>query len=89
MFLAKLDGQSYRCSATLDDAAFDRLMDTLHWRMPYNLRAFHTSDPNQAVKNPVLKAASELPVDIDGLLSALPLQPMRLKDKRRQQTLEL
>lgn len=87
VFLAKLDGQSYRCSATLDDAAFDRLMDTLHWRMPYNLRAFHTSDPNQVVKNPALKTAPELPVDIDGLLAALPLQPMRLKDKRRQQTL--
>lgn len=87
VFLAKLDGQSYRCSETLDDAAFDRLMDTLHWRMPYNLRAFHTSDPSQAASNPVLKTAPELPVNIDGLLSALPLQPMRLKDKRRQQTL--
>lgn len=87
VFLALLDGRSYRCSATLDDAAFDRLMDALGWKMPYQLRAFHTSDPGQAVKNPVLNAAPELPVDIDGLLSALPLQPTRLKDKRRQQTL--
>ena len=87
VFLAQLDGRSYRCSATLDDAAFDRLMDALGWKMPYQLRAFHTSDPSQAVKNPVLNAAPELPVDIDGLLSTLPLQPMRLKDKRRQQTL--
>ena len=38
------------------------------------------------MKNPVLKAAPELPVDIDRLLSP-PLQPMWLKDKRRQQTL--
>ena len=87
VFLAKLAGQSYRCSAALDDAAFDRLMDTLHWRMPYNLRAFHTSDPKWTADNPVLKAAPGLPVDIDGLLAAPPLQPMRLKDKRRQQTL--
>lgn len=87
VFLAQLDGLSYRFSPILDDAAFDRLMDALHWRMPYQLRAFHTSDPKQAEKNPVLKAAPELPVDIDGLLTALPLQPMRLKDKRRQQTL--
>jgi len=87
MFLAQLNGQSYRCSALLNDAAFEQRMDTLLWRMPYHLRAFHTSDPKWAADNPVLKAAPVLPVDIDGLLSALPLQPMRLKDKRRQQTL--
>ena len=87
VFLAQLNGQSYRCSAMLDDAAFDRLMDTLHWRMPYHLRAFHTSDSRWALENPVLKAAPVLPVDIDSLLSALPPQPIRLKDKRRQETL--
>lgn len=87
VFLAQLDGRTYRCSPTLDDTAFDRQMDALRWRMPYHLRAFHTSDPKWAAENPVLKAAQPLPVDIDGLLSALPLQPMRLKDKRRQQTL--
>ena len=32
VFLAQLDGRSYRCSATLDDAAFDRLMDALCWK---------------------------------------------------------
>lgn len=87
MFLAKLDRHSYRCSALLDDASFERLMDVLRWRMPYHLRAFHTSDPKWVAENPVLAAASDLPVDIDGLLSAPPPQPMRLKDKRRQQTL--
>ena len=87
VFLAQLDGRTYRCSSTLDDAAFDRRMDALCWRMPYHLRAFHTSDPKWAVENPVLAAAPDLPVDIDHLLSAPPLQPMRLKDKRRQQTL--
>lgn len=87
VFLAQLDGRTYRCSPTLDDAAFDRRMDALYWRMPYHLRAFHTSDPKWAAENSVLAAASDLPVDIDGLLSAPPPQPMRLKDKRRQQTL--
>ena len=88
VFLAQLDGRTYRCSPTLDDAAFDRRMDALCWRMPYHLRAFHTSDPKWAAENPVLAAAPDLPVDIDGLLSAPPPQPMRLKDKRRQQTLQ-
>lgn len=87
VFLAQLDGHTYRCSLTLDDAAFDCRMDALCWKMPYHLRAFHTSDPKWAAENPVLAAAPDLPVDIDGLLSAPPLQPMRLKDKRRQQTL--
>ena len=82
MFLAQLDGCTYRCSPTLDDTAFDLRMNVLGWRMPYHLRAFHTSDPKWVMKNPGLKAAPELPVDIDRLLSP-PLQPMWLKDKRR------
>ena len=86
LFLAQLDGCTYRCSPTLDDTAFDLRMNALGWRMPYHLRAFHTSDPKWVKKNPVLKAAPELPADIDRLLSP-PLQPMWLKDKRRQQTL--
>jgi len=87
VFLAQIDGHTYRCSTILDDAAFDSLMDLLHWRMPYNLRAFHTSNPKWAVENPVLKAAPELPVEIGSILEALPPQAMRLKDKQRQQTL--
>ena len=86
VFLAQMDGCVYRCSPVLDGNAFDRRMDALRWRMPYHLRAFHTSDPKWAVENPVLKAAPELPVDIDSLLSAFPPQPMRLKDKRRRNT---
>lgn len=87
VFLAQLDGRTYRCSPTLGDAAFDHRMEALRGRMPYHLRAFHTSDAKWAAENPVLKAAQPLPVDIDSLLDGLPPQPMRLKDKRRQQTL--
>lgn len=87
IFLAQLDGRSYRCSPILDDTAFDRLMDAMSWRMPYHLRAFHTSDPKWAAEHPVLKEFPELPVGIDCILTAQPPQPMRLKDKRRRQTL--
>jgi len=86
VFLAQLNGHSYRCSPILDDTEFDRLMDALYWKMPYNLRAFHTSDPRWTAENPVLKAAPELPVGINSILTTQPLQAMRLKDKRRQQT---
>ncbi len=86
VFLAQLNGHSYRCSSVLDDASFDLLMDALHWRMPYQLRAFHASSPKWAVENPVLKAAPKLPVDIGSILNAQPPQVMHLKDKRRQKT---
>lgn len=89
IFLAKLDGQTYRSSATLNDSAFDCLMEALHWRMPYNLRAFHCSDPKWAAENPVLKTAPALTEPIDRILASTPLQTMRLKDKRRQQTLNV
>ena len=87
MFLAQIDRCSYRCSAILDDAAFEHLMDMMQWRMPYRLRAFHCSHPKWATENPVLKAAPELPVSIDSILASQPPRAMRLKDKRRQQTL--
>lgn len=87
MFLARLDGVSYRCSAALDEAAFDKLMDVMQWRMPYNLRAFHCSHPSEIVRNPVLQSFQELAVSLGQLLAAQPPQAMRLKDKRRQETL--
>ncbi len=34
IFLASLNGRSYRCSALMEDGVFDRLMDSLRWRMP-------------------------------------------------------
>lgn len=34
LFLAQLDGCTYRCSPTLDDTAFDLRMNALGWRMP-------------------------------------------------------
>lgn len=87
VFLAKLDGRSYRCSPPLSDSSFEMLMDILLWRMPYNLMAFHAGDPKWIGENPVLKSAPELPHSIEQLLSSTLPQPMRIKDKRRQATL--
>lgn len=87
MFIATVDGESYRCSPALDDAAFEKLMDILRWRMPYNLRAYHTRDPKQIADNPVLKTISDLPESLDHILASPPCQAISLKDKRRQTTL--
>lgn len=89
VFLVQLNGRSYRASSPMDDAAFDRLMDSLQWRMPYNLRAFHCSNPRQALENPVLQTFPMLPEPVERILSEMPAQQMRLKDKRRQQTLRV
>jgi len=70
VFLAQLDRQTYRCSAILDDAAFERLMDMLHWKMPYQLRVFHCSDLKWVEENPVLKAVPSLLADINSLRAA-------------------
>lgn len=87
MFLARLDGASYRCSPVLDEASFGKLMDVLHWRMPYNLRVFHCNNPEEITRNQVLQSFQELAVSLGQLLAAPPPQAMRLKDKRRQETL--
>lgn len=87
MFLARFDGVSYRFSPVLDEASFDKLMDVLHWRMPYNLRAFHCNYPEEITRNPMLQSFQELAVSLGQLLAAPPPQAMRLKDKRRQESL--
>ena len=87
VFLAQIDGNSYRCSAVLDDSSFERIMDGLAWRMPYNLRAFHCTDPTWAEKNPVLRLTPVLPESVERILGNIPACPIKLKGKRRQQTL--
>lgn len=47
-FIVHLSPQSCRCPGLLSEAAFDRVMDALNWRMPYHLRAFHCSSPETA-----------------------------------------
>lgn len=87
MFLARFNGVSYRCSKALDEPAFGKLMGMMQWRMPYNLRAFHCNHPKEIARNQVLRSFQELAVSLGQLLAAPPPQAMRLKDKRRQETL--
>ena len=64
-------------------------MDALNWRMPYHLRAFHCSSPETAAANPVLRAMPEFSAPLEAVLFTAPAAPMRLKDKRRKQTLSV
>lgn len=89
VFAAHLGGSDYRCSAILDDASFENLMDMMHWKMPYNLCAYHRADRKQIAELSTLTAAPELPVPLDCLLTSHPPQTMNLKDKRRQATLPI
>lgn len=89
VFLAKIGTQSFRCSNLLNAPAFDRLMDALAWKMPYNLRAFHCSCPQQAEHNSILKSLPELPASAERILFSQPPAAMRLKDRRREQTLKV
>lgn len=88
-FIVHLGPQSCRCPGLLSEAAFDRVMDALNWRMPYHLRAFHCSSPETAAANPVLRAMPEFTEPLEAVLFTAPAAPMRLKDKRRKQTLSV
>lgn len=88
-FLVDAGPQRCRCPGLLDDAAFDRVMDALHWKIPYHLQAFHCSRPETAAANPVLRALPEFTEPLEAVLFTAPAVPMRLKDKRREQTLSV
>lgn len=88
-FIVHLGPQSCRCPGLLSEAAFDCVMDALNWRMPYHLRAFHCSSPETAAANPVLRAMPEFSAPLEAVLFTAPAAPMRLKDKRRKQTLSV
>ena len=88
-FIVHLGPQSCRCPGLLSEAAFDCVMDAFNWRMPYHLRAFHCSSPETAAANPVLRAMPEFSAPLEAVLFTAPAAPMRLKDKRRKQTLSV
>lgn len=88
-FIVHLGPRSCRCPGLLSETAFDRVMDALNWRMPYHLRAFHCSSPETAAANPVLRAMPEFSEPLEAVLFTDPAAPMRLKDKRRKQTLSV
>lgn len=80
-------GKALRCSDLLDDMVFSHLMERIQWKMPYHLRAFHCSAPVWAAVNPVL---SQMPVcssSAEQILFSAPPAVMRIKDKRRGQTM--
>ena len=80
VFAAHLGGSDYRCSAILDDASFENLMDMMHWKMPYNLCAYHRADRKQIAELSTLTAAPELRVPLDFLLTSHPPLTMNLKE---------
>ena len=85
-FLVDAGPQRCRCPGLLDNSAFDRMMNTLSWKMPYHLQAFHCSDPDLAAANPVLRVLPEFTEPLESVLFTAPAAAMRLKDKRRGQT---
>lgn len=61
----------YRTPRVLDDNAFDRYMELLDWKMPYNMAAFHfTSNENPPItNNPAYHAKPLIDVDLDELFA--------------------
>lgn len=86
-FLIQVDGASFKTPQILADNEFDSVMDLLAWRMPYRLRAFHFSDPAQLQRNPVVAAMPTAILAVAELFSSPPAQPMKLRDKKRQETI--
>lgn len=82
-------GLALRCSELLDDTQFSRLMEQLRWKMPYHLRAFHCSAPIGAASNPVLAQMPSCSLSAEQILFSKPPAPMRIKDKRRGQTMPI
>jgi len=66
VFCFRIDQQWSRTALTLDDDAFDGFMDTLEWKMPYNMKAFHfNSEKHPPVSvNPVFNAMPVIDLDL-------------------------
>jgi len=66
IFCFWINGVWHRTTHVLNDSSFDKFMDMLDWKMPYNMKAFHfNSNKNPPVSNnPVFNAFPLIDVDL-------------------------
>lgn len=66
------------------DDKFEKTMDLLDWRMPYQLRTWHFNSLDSMLLNPVIERMAVQNVPIRELFSREPGQPMKLQDKLKE-----
>ena len=64
IFVVSINGQDYKVPHIMDDFTFERLLMDIGGTLPFGVRAFHFSDIDQVLANPVI---ARMPVkDVPG-----------------------
>ncbi len=84
IFKVCIGKQYYRIERTFTDEEFDRVMDLVHWRMPFNICVYHflSSDP-PVCTNPVINALPVIDYSIEKLFSEPVRGELKVRDKDR------
>ena len=86
IFVVSINGQDYKVPHIMDDFTFERLLMDIGGTLPFGVRAFHFSDIDQVLANPVIARMPVKDVPILELLCTHPPQSIRVKDKRLDET---
>ena len=86
IFKVRIEKQYYRIKRIFTDEEFDRVMELVHWRMPFNICAYHFLSGNPPVcTNPVVNALPEIDYSIEKLFSESVHGELKVRDKNRKQ----
>lgn len=81
------NGSWHKVPHIFGDTEFEALLARGDGYMPLGMKAFHFDQLDQLLLNSQIETRLVLPVPVWALFTTAPKQPMRLKDKRREETL--
>lgn len=82
LFIVKVAEKDYKVPHVMDDMEFERTVMKVGGVLPFGIRAFHFSDLDELMKNPVIASMPICDVPIEALFSTAPSQEMKLKNKQ-------
>lgn len=85
----RIGGVWYKVPHVYDEAEFDALTEMVGGCLPFRMQAFHFSQLDQLLLNPVIEARPVWNIPLRTLLGTKPKQAMKLKDKVRGETLSV
>lgn len=84
IFKIRIGTQYYKTEKIYTDEEFDHVMNSVGWRMPFNLSAYHFMSSSPPVcKNPVMNTLPLIDCSVDQLLASQIPYHVNLRDKQR------
>lgn len=89
LLCARIGREWYKLPHVYGEKEFDVLVAAAGGYLPLGVQAFHFEHPDQLLRNRVIEARPVWDIPLSKLLDTAPSQPMKVKDKLREETLQV